>query len=194
MSSGFKEYMNTRSINFTDEELSMIVDAATVTVVKKRQLLLRAGEICRYKIFVLTGLLRMYGIGADGEEHIMQFTPAMAWITDGESYNNRIPSNYNIEALEDSHVMLWTKESFEELVKAIPSLKRFSDNLITQYLNVSRNRLYKTISATPEEKYNYFLENYPGILNKVPLRMVASYIGVSLKTLSRIRQAQLQRV
>lgn len=194
MISGFKEYMNAHAITFTDDEMERIIGAATITTLKKKQLLLQAGDVCRYKIFVLTGFLRMYGIGADGEEHIMQFSPAISWTTDGESYNNRIPSNYNIEALEDSRVMLWTKDSFEELVKAIPSLKRYSDKLITQYLNLSRSRLYKTISATPEEKYQDVLNNYPGILNKVPLRMVASYIGVSLKTLSRIRQAQLQRV
>ncbi|GAA4918084.1 Crp/Fnr family transcriptional regulator [Mucilaginibacter defluvii] len=194
MISGFKEYMNAHAITFTDDEMERIIGAATITTLKKKQFLLQAGDVCRYKIFVLAGFLRMYGIGADGEEHIMQFSPAMSWTTDGESYNNRIPSNYNIEALEESRVMLWTKDSFEELVKAIPSLKRYSDKLITQYLNLSRNRLYKTISATPEEKYEDFLKNYPGILNKVPLRMAASYIGVSLKTLSRIRQAQLQRV
>lgn len=194
MISGFKEYMNAHAITFSNDEMDRIISAALITTLKKKQLLLQAGDVCRYKIFVLTGFLRMYGIGADGEEHIMQFSPAMSWTTDGESYNNRIPSNYNIEALEDSRVMLWTKDSFAELVMTIPSLKRFSDKLITQYLNLSRNRLYKTISATPEEKYEDFLKSYPGILNKVPLRMVASYIGISLKTLSRIRQAQLQRI
>ncbi|MCC8409293.1 Crp/Fnr family transcriptional regulator [Mucilaginibacter sp. UR6-1] len=193
MFADFEKYIKTQTAVLTDDEISMIARAATVTNVRKKQLLLQAGDVCRYKIFILEGFLRTYGVDADGEEHVMQFSPALTWTTEGESYANCIPSNYNIEAIEDSRLMLWTKDTFTGLMSNIPSLKQYSENLVAQNLHTSRNRLYKAISATAEEKYEDFVKTYPGILLRVPLRMVASYLGVSLKTLSRIRQAQLQR-
>ncbi|WP_229366081.1 Crp/Fnr family transcriptional regulator [Fibrisoma montanum] len=189
----FEKYMKAQGIALSDEEIKLIGAAATEKTVPRKQTLLQAGEICRFKLFVITGFLRTYRIGADGNEYIMKFSPELTWTTEGESYTNRIQSAYYIDTLEDSQLMMWSRDQFDALHNQIPALKTFSDQLISRNLYSSQNRLYKVISSTPEEKYEDFIKTYPGILLRVPLRMVASYLGVSVKTLTRIRQSQLQR-
>ena len=185
--------MNAQDTTLSTEEIKRISDAAVEKTVHRKQVLLRAGEVCRYKIFITKGFLRTYRSGVDGSEHVLQFSPELTWTTESESYTNRTPSDYTIDALEDSEIIMWSRDRFDALFDQIPALKAFSDQLISRNLYFSRNRIYKTISSSPEEKYEDFVKTYPGILLHVPLRMVASYLGVSIKTITRIRQAQLQR-
>lgn len=191
--SELKSFMAKQRVPLFDEDFALISAAAVYKSVRKKELLLQAGEVCRFKIFISQGFLRTFRFDGEGNEHILQFSSGQSWTTEGESYSNQSPSAYYIEALEDSELLMWTKDSFDQLLAAIPALKAFSEQLIFNNLHTSRNRLYKAISASPEEKYEDFVQTYPGILQRVPLRMVASYLGVSLKTLTRIRQAQLQR-
>lgn len=187
----FEKYIQAQPTTLTDEQIRLITAAAVEKTVLRKQTLLQAGEVCRYKIFVIKGLLRTYRSGADGSEHVMQFSPELTWTTEGESYTNRTPSAYTIDALEDSQIVMWSRERFDALLEQLPALKTFSEQLISRNLYSSRNRLYNAISATPAEKYEDFTKTYPGLLLRVPLRMVASYLGVSLKTLTRIRQSQI---
>ncbi len=193
MNSRIKSYMIERSIPLSDEDINLISSVAIVKRVQKKELLLKAGEVCRFKIFINHGFLRTYRLDDDGNEHILQFSNEQSWTTEGESYANILPSAYYIDALEDSELLMWTKDSFDQLLDTIPALRAFSEQLIFNNLHASRNRLYKAISSSPEEKYEDFIQTYPGILQRVPLRMVASYLGVSIKTLTRIRQVQLQK-
>lgn len=188
----FENYIKTQA-GLSEEEVRLVISSAVGKFVRRKEVLLQEGEICRYKLFVCKGLLRMYRTGAEGNEHVMQFSPELSWTTEAESYNNQTPSAYSIEALEDSTVLMWRKGDFAELFSRIPALKAFSDRIITENLYLTRNRIFNAISSTPEEKYEDFIRSYPGMLLRVPLRMVASYLGVSVKTLTRIRQAQLQR-
>ncbi len=191
MSALFDHYMKLHCPALSDEDIRQITQVATIRTIRKKQLLLQPGEMCRYKMFVLSGLLRTYRVSPDGVEHTLQFSPEQNWLTDGESYTNQVPSVHYIDALEETQLLLWSRDSFNALFQHIPALKAFSEQLIANNLFISRNRLYKTISATPAIKYEEFIETHPGILLRVPLRMVASYLGVSLKTLTRIRHAQL---
>ncbi|MFD1143558.1 Crp/Fnr family transcriptional regulator [Larkinella insperata] len=189
----FEKYFRTQNTLLSDEEIGLISAAALERTVQRKQVLLQTGEICRYKIFVVNGFLRTYRVGADGMEHIIQFSPELTWTTEGESYTNRTPAAYTIDALEDSQILVWTRDRFDALLDQIPALRTFSEQLISRNLHSSRNRIYKALSSTPTEKYEDFIQAHPGILLRIPLRMVASYLGVSLKTLTRIRQSQLQR-
>ncbi|GAB3317702.1 Crp/Fnr family transcriptional regulator [Larkinella ripae] len=189
----FEEYIKAQGTTLSDEQIRLVGRAAIEKTVPRKQLLLQAGEVCRHKMFVVKGFLRTYRMGPDGSEHLMQFSPELSWITEGESYTNRSPSAYCIDALEESQLLMWNRDQFDALLHQLPALKTFSEQLISRNLYASRNRIYKAISATPEEKYEDFILSYPGILRRVPLRMIASYLGVSLKTLTRIRQSQLPR-
>jgi CRP-like cAMP-binding protein len=188
----FEKYIK-ENVTLSEEDLKLIRSVAVERTVRKKQLLLQQGEVCRHKIFICKGMLRTYRTREDGSEHIMMFSPETWWATDPESLNNQTPSLYYIDALEDSEVLLWTKKDFEMLCASIPDLKRYSQNLISANLNLGRQRIFSALSATAEEKYDEFVTSYPNIFARIPLHMVASYLGVSLKTLSRIRQAQLKR-
>jgi CRP-like cAMP-binding protein len=121
----------------------------------------------------------------------MRFSPENTWAMDHESYNNQTPSRSNIEALEDSEVMIWTKAHFEQLFEAYPAFKEFSDRLKASTFDANQERILMNISYTSEEKYEAFVAMFPDILRRVPLHMVASYLGVSRETLSRIRHARV---
>ncbi|QJD96600.1 Crp/Fnr family transcriptional regulator [Mucilaginibacter robiniae] len=188
----FETYIKEKA-ELSDAAIKLISSAATSKTLRKGQVLLQQGEICRCKIFILNGLLRAYRTKEDGSEHVMQFSPESSWTTEPESYNNLTPSSYTIDALENSEVILWTKRDFDNLFEQIPELRIYSEKLIFNNLNLSRQRIFNAISLTTEEKYDDFIRTHPSILARVPLHMVASYLGISVKTLSRIRHAQLKR-
>lgn len=182
----FNQYIRSKA-QFTDDELRQIRSCATPLTLRRRQVLLREGEICRHKIFVLNGLLRTYRVAEDGTESIMRFTTENGWAIDHESYVSQTPSNSRIEALEDTDVLLWTRETMDDLFEALPIFKLVSDQLKEQSFNESLQRIFINISYTAEAKYDDFITKYPDVFRRVPLHMVASYLGVSRETLSRIR-------
>jgi CRP-like cAMP-binding protein len=123
----------------------------------------------------------------------MRFAAEHTWTTDHESYYHQIPSKYNIEAVEDTTVVLWTKENFIELTEAIPVLKTYVVDVMASSMNAIQGRILGNISYTNEEKYQDFINTYPNVFQRVPLHMVASYLGISRETLSRIRHAQVKQ-
>lgn len=183
-----KEY-----IHLNDEEISLMLSVAAEKKVRRKDMLLQAGEVCRHKIFILEGMLRLFRTREDGTEHNMYFAPEQHWMTEPESLNHGTPTLYDIEALEDTHMLLWAKRDFVSLSVAIPKLKIYSENIIAYNLAMTRERVFNTMSATVEERYDDFIRTYPDIFNRIPLHMVASYLGVSLKTLTRVRHAQVKR-
>ncbi len=178
----------------TKDELKKVCSFTTLKKLRRKQLLLHEGEICRHKIFVVKGLLRNYSTKDDGTEYNMRFTPENYWTIDAASYNNRQPSKLNIEALENTEVLLWQKEDMESLFAAIPAFKLYSEKLIAGSLDASQKRVLMNISFTPEEKYQEFITSFPDIFQRVPLHMVASYRGVSRETLSRVRHARIKQL
>ncbi|MEX6689595.1 Crp/Fnr family transcriptional regulator [Danxiaibacter flavus] len=188
----FQTYLRTNT-SLADEDIDLICSVAMSRSLHRNELLLQQGQICRHKIFVVDGLLRNYGIAEDGSEHILQFSPQHTWTLDVESYDRQTPSQYNIAAVERSEVLLWTKADFDVLLSDIPAFKMLSQQLISHNIYNSRQRLLTALSATPEEKYEDFVRNFPDLLSRLPLHMIASYLGISLKTLTRIRHAQIHR-
>ncbi|WP_259069894.1 Crp/Fnr family transcriptional regulator [Mucilaginibacter sp. X4EP1] len=188
----FETFIRERT-DLSDADIEVIRSLAIEKIVRKKESLLHAGEVCRYKMFVSKGLLRTFCTKEDGSDYILQFSPENSWTTDPESFDKLIPSVCNIDALEYSEVIMWTKEDFNYLFANIPGLKAYTQKLIVQNMYVVRQRVLSVISSTPEEKYDEFIKNYPNVFARVPLHMVASYLGVSTKTLSRIRHAQLVR-
>jgi len=179
--------------SFTKEELRRMRLLSAEKKLRRRQLLLHEGEVCRYKAFVVKGLLKTYRKKDDGTEHIMKFAAENSWMIDAESFNNQTPSRYNIEAVEDTDVIVWPRENLHELFTAVPAFKLYSEQLITRTLEASQNRILMNISYTAEEKYQDFITSFPDIFRRIPLHMVASYLGVSRETLSRVRHAQIKR-
>lgn len=190
MIADFENYLRTHT-RLDVAAIERISSLAIPKILRRKELLLQQGQVCRYKVFIVKGLLRNFGIAADGSEHILQFSPENSWTLDVESYDKQTPAQFNIGAVERSEVLLWAKADFNQLVEEIMPLKAYTKQLISRNIYLSRQRLLSTLSGTPEEKYEDFVRTYPHLLARLPLRMIAAYLGISLKTLTRIRHAQL---
>ena len=186
MFEAFEKYIRAK-ITLTDEEMQLIQSVSVIKKMRKRHYLLQEGEVSRHKAFITKGCMRLYRVGDDGTEHILRFATEDYWISDLESYTTGLPTKYNIDALEDSVIVTWTRENWIELKSRIPALAGFEEQLLARSFNVNQSRINDTISLTAEEKYQKFQTTYPDVFNRVPLHMVASYLGVTRETLSRIR-------
>ena len=172
----------------SQEDFSFFKDLFIPKQLRKRQYLLQEGEICKYQAFVVSGLLRSYNIDEKGSEHILQFASEGWWMADLSSYLTNEPSLLNIDALEDVQVLLLSKVSWEQAMMKIPALEHYFRIIIQNHLVAAQKRLLESLSETAEEKYNRFLNTYPECAQRLPQHMIASYLGVTRETLSRIRK------
>lgn len=178
----------TDKIALSVAETDQIAQVCIAKKVRRRQLLSQEGDVWRYNAFVSNGILRTYSIDNKGNEHILNFSPENYWLGDRESLTTGKPSKFNIEALEDSEVVLITKENFDHLCRTIPQLNDLVNAILHKSFIVSQDRIHAGISLSAEEKYQKFLDQHPLIANRVPQHMIASYIGITPETLTRIRR------
>ncbi|HNS42226.1 MAG TPA: Crp/Fnr family transcriptional regulator [Taishania sp.] len=156
--------------------------------VEKGTFLMRQGDICQQTIFVEKGLLRYYSIDAKGKEHILHFAPEGWLINDKDSAYFQLPTNYFIEVLEDSEIVFLQLDFFNALVDKLPTIKNMNERLLHNHVRQLQKRITLLLSATAEERYVDFIEIYPNILARVPQWMVASYLGITPESLSRVRK------
>jgi len=181
-----------RSFPVTDEQFEFIKTLFIPKKVKKGEFLLREGEISRYSIFVAFGCLRTYTIDDTGKEHILQFSPENWWTGD-MSFKSNVPSRCFIEAIEDSEVLLTELSSIQKLNNHIPASAAQYETALQKSVEAKNQRIISSLSATAEERYNDFVKKYPSLLQRVPQHMIASYLGISPETLSRIRKQQSRK-
>ena len=158
------------------------------TKVLKNQFLLKTGEVCNGTYFVEKGLLRMYSIDKNGKEHIIQFAPEKWLISDRSSLYFNEKSNYYIEAVEESEILVLTKDFFANINLEFPNTVENNDLLLQKHIRNLQNRVNSLLSDTAEERYMSFIKMYPDILLRVPQWMVASYLGITPESLSRVRK------
>jgi CRP-like cAMP-binding protein len=175
-------------ITLNDDQYAYATSLFKHKKLKKRQYLLQEGDVCKYQAFVTKGMLRSYTVEEKGTEHILQFAPEGWWIADLASYITGEPSKFNIEAMEDAELLLLSKPSWDELMQRIPKFEHYFRILIQNHLIATQKRLMQSLTETAEEKYARFSETYPQCLQRVPQHMIASFIGVSRETLSRLRK------
>lgn len=182
-----------RHIQLTDEEKAIVISHLQQKSYKRKQLLLREGEVCRYSTFVTSGCLRSYTVDKNGMEHVLSFAPADWWMADMYSLFSQKPGNLNIEALEDTDTILLAKTAQEKLYAEVPKFERFFRILIEKSLVASQQRLMDNLSLTAEERYNLFCKRYPTLIDHLPLKHIASYIGVTPEFFSRMRAGRVRK-
>ena len=185
-------YIN-RRVPITEEQFDVIKREFIPKSVKKGEFLLREGEIAKYSIFVTLGCLRTYTVDNKGKEHITQFSPEDWWTGDMNSLIKEAPSECFIEALEDSEVLLAEKGYLEKMMQVVPGVALSYQAGLEKSLIARNQRIVASLSASAEERYNDFMKTYPSLAQRVPQHMIASYLGVSPETLSRIRKQQSQK-
>jgi len=177
-----------QKINLSEGEKEIIKTYFVSRTLKKRKLLLQEGYVCKYLAFVVSGLLKAYNIDEKGKEHINQFTPEGWWTSDMHSFFNGVPARYTIDALEDSEMLLISAEDFEGLMLRVPVMERYFRLLFQNSLIVKERRLVNAHMLTVEEKYRQLVENHPGLVNRVPQNLLASYLGLTAATVSRLKK------
>ena len=175
-------------IQLTEEEKEICASFFIPKKLRKRQYLLQEGEKWIHHGFVCEGCLRRYRLNSRGIEHIIQFSIENHWAGDRESLMEGTPTKYNIDAIEDTTLLIIHNNDFEMISKRIPAFHEMINNILQQRLNASQERIHAALSFTAEEKYLHFIETSPNLVNRVPRHMLASYLGIAPETLSRIRK------
>lgn len=180
-------FLNT-NVDFDKNFMQIILSKTKEVTYKKGAFLLSEGETCSHFFFVEKGLLRYYSIDSKGKEHILQFASENWFVSDRESVFFNKPSQYYIQALEDSEVILIDEDFINQLSKENISFVEFNNHLLHNHIKNLQRRITQLLSATAEERYLDFIKLYPDILLRVPQWMVASYLGITPESLSRIRK------
>ncbi|HET9824049.1 MAG TPA: Crp/Fnr family transcriptional regulator [Chitinophagaceae bacterium] len=170
------------------EHVSLIESTLIPKYLEKGEILLREGEIAKYGAFVAKGCLRSYVVDNKGKEHIVQFAPENWWLSDTNSLFHQTPTPFFIDALEPTDVLLLDAPSHLKLVQLIPGYGASFQAGFQKHVASKDHRIIATLTATAEERFENFLKTYPTIAQRVPQHMLASYLGVTPETLSRIRK------
>jgi CRP-like cAMP-binding protein len=178
--------------SITAEQAALIKPLFIPKKAKKGEFLLREGDTAKYGIFVASGCLRTYTIDERGKEHILQFSPEDWWTGDMDGLVNGTPSQYFIDALEDSEILLFDYTGLHKLGEYIPESAALYQVALQKSLTAKNQRIVSSLSATAEERYHYFLKTYPSLAQRLSQHMIASYLGITPETLSRLRK-QLSR-
>jgi CRP-like cAMP-binding protein len=177
----------------TDEEAVRLKKYLKHKTIRKRQFLLRAGDVSIFETFVVKGCLRAYSVDADGAEHVVQFAIENWWIGDLYSFLTETPATLNIDAVEDTEVITIHKSELEQLYLEIPKFERLFRILFQNAFVSHQRRILNKISQTAEEQYLDFINRYPTLEQRIPQHQIASYLGMSPETISRIRKQQTKK-
>jgi CRP-like cAMP-binding protein len=161
--------------------------------IKKRQYVLNAGDVCQHLIFVERGLLRSFYADDKASEHVVQFAPEGWWITDMGSFFSGEAALYNIEAIEDTEMLLLPRTSHDMMMDALPVMERYFRLLLQNSLVATQQRVIRSMKDTAEDRYRTLIHDYHDIANRAPLHDIASYLGITPETLSRVRRQLSQR-
>ena len=182
-----------RHIQLSESEKNIFLDLLEPRVVKRKELLLREGEICRYSTFVTKGCLRGFTMDKNGAEHILSFAPPGWWIADMFSLLGRKPAIQRIEALEDTDILQLSKTDQDKLYVEVPKFERFFRILTENSLVANQQRIIDSMSLTAEERYLLFCNRYPTLIDQLPHKQIAAYIGVTPEFFSRMLAGMLKR-
>jgi CRP-like cAMP-binding protein len=183
-----------RHISLTPSEEELFKSFLKHRALRKRYYLVQAGDICRSEHFVIKGCFRAFATDKEGNDHNVMFGVEDWWISDMQSYLTGMPATLNIEALEDSEVLYVDKKDLDRIFEEIPSFNKFFRILLQNALIAQQQRILSIISNTAEERYAMFIKKYAFIEQRVPQHHIASYLGVSPETLSRIRRQWQEKI
>jgi CRP-like cAMP-binding protein len=161
--------------------------------IKRRQFILQQGDVCRHFTFVVSGCLKMYAVDKNGKEHNIQFAAENDWITDLSSFYSEKPSQLYIEAVEATCIL---QIKHGDLLYLYVNYHKIDHNfrvIIEQKYIGLQNRVLQNISSSAEERYEYFLQQYPNLSNRLPNTQIASYLGLTPEFLSTVRKKRISK-
>lgn len=175
-----------KHITLTEEEQSYLISLLNIKKLKKKQYLNQEGDVSKGPAFVTQGILRSYSLDKNGFEHVIQFAPPQWWIGDMYSIVNQQPGRLYIDAIEDSEIIWLWKSDLDKLYSNIPKFERFFRILAENSVIAYQDRLIGYLSLPAMERYARFCRQYPSLIECLPQKQVASYIGVTPEFLSKM--------
>jgi len=180
-------------VTISEEDFEICKSLFRYKKFRKHQYILQNGEILRNETFIISGCTRTYEVDDNGQEHIIQFGLETWWVGDLHSFLTNSPSRYNIDCLQDTEVLQIPRVEMEELYEKVPKLERFFRILIQKAYVAAMDRIYSNLSKPAPQRYDEFIEKYPEIEQRVPNHQIASFLGITPQSLSRIRSQSIAR-
>lgn len=188
----FKNYLLNKA-GISENEFSTLTQNIEHKTIEKGEFILKSGAICKHSFFVESGLLRSYTIDENGKEHIIQFASESWIISDRSSLYFDEPSDFYIEAIETTTVVFLNQEFFTKACEISSSFQIFNDKALQNHIRHLQKRINLLLGASAETRYLDFIQLYPDMLLRVPQWMIASYLGITPESLSRVRKELAQR-
>jgi len=180
-------------ISLTKQEAEIFLSFLKPVTIRKKEFLEKSGTVCRHSAFVAKGCLKGFTVDKNAVEHVLSFAPQNWWIADMYSLISQKPGVLSIQAIDDAELLLLSKSDQELIYERLPQFERFFRILTENSLVANQQRLLDNLSLTAEERYENFGKKFPGLLQTVPLKDLASYIGVTPAFFSRMRNQSLRK-
>jgi CRP-like cAMP-binding protein len=174
----------------SDDDLKSIVSLFKLTTIKKGEYFLKAGKQCDKLSFIQSGILRVF-IETEDKDVTQWISTAGFFITDVASLIFQNPARYTIQALTDTEMLTITRDDYNRINNLIPLWYQYEKNFLALYFIMMEDRIFSHLSMTSEERYHRFFESNKELFNQVPLQYIASMLGMTPETFSRIRKKQL---
>jgi CRP/FNR family transcriptional regulator len=174
-------------VKLSETEEATLLSCVRCQKLKKKELLLKEGQICRANYFILQGCCCLYMVHETGSEQVTQFGIENWWITDYVSLESQKPSRINIRAVEDTLVVVLDKHMEEELFSRVPQLERYFRLILQRAYAATLQRIQFIFSMSGEERYLHFATSFPAFVQRVPQYILASYLGFTPEFLSKVR-------
>jgi CRP-like cAMP-binding protein len=182
-----------KHISLTPQEQELFLSKTETRQYKAKTILLNAGDVCKNSYFVNSGVLRSFNINDNIVEHVMSFACQGWWISDMYSLISQKPGNLFIEVIEDAEVVLLPKKNQEQLYHDIPKLEHFFRILTENALVANQQRIMDNLSLSAEERFEKFSKKYPSLMQQVPQKQIASFIGVTPEFFSKMKSKLLRK-
>ena len=170
----------------SESEINFITSIFVPKKFRKRHYFLQEGEVCKYAPFIVKGSMRQYTVDDKGAEHIFRLFIENWWAMDRESFLLQKPSTYFIDAWEDTDVLLIARANFDSWTK-IPCIAEMARKMDEKHAISLQKRLYDSMNLSAEQRYAQLANTYPEFLHRFPQHIIASYLGITKESLSRIR-------
>ncbi|MFL0093398.1 Crp/Fnr family transcriptional regulator [Tenacibaculum maritimum] len=181
------------TLALSESELNLIAKNFVKINFKKGDIVLHSNEEVKYQYYILEGCLRTFFIDKKGKEHTMQFAINDWWISDYIGYFSATKSVLTIECIENATLLRVTKEAVEKTYDSIPKIERFFRKKMERAFVSFQRRILSNLSQSAKERYINFIETYPNIEQHVKNYHIASYLGITTESLSRIRKEILSK-
>lgn len=178
---------NLNNLSLSTEELTTFLSFLTTKTIKKYDHFIKEGEICNHVAFVNKGLIRFY-FNKDGKEHVSDFKLAGEWISNYGSFLSREKSLFYIDAMEDTELYLLSYDDLQKIYSISKAYERIGRLMVEQVFLRTLSRHVSLLIHNPEERYLKLLEEKPHLFELVPLKQIASMLGIEPESLSRIRK------